>query len=400
MMDTDLTPAEQPEPSPRATTARAPRARHAPSDAPHVWRDQHPRQPRAATAEGTGRFATRFGPALVEDFYRAGPDGIRMSSLGIGTYLGECDDGDDSRYEQAIGGAIGGGINVVDSAINYRCQRSERAVGRALGTLLREGSVARDEVVVCTKGGYIPLDGAVPPTRAEYDAILDREYYAREVMTPADVVGGGHCISPAFVTDQVARSRANLGVSCIDVYYLHNPEQQLPALQRSAFMERLTRAFEALEARVEAGDIGVYGCATWNGLRAPPGSRDHLSLEGCLEAARAAAGDAHHFRVVQLPLNLAMSEAVRARTQRVRGREMSVLQAATELGITLVASATLMQSQLARNLPPAVRDALPPHDTDAQRALAFVRTLPGVTTALVGMRDARHVAENLAIATR
>lgn len=400
MMDTDLTPAEPPESSPRATARSIPRARDAHGDAAHSPTDPAQRQPRAATARGTERFAARFAPAMVGDFYRAGPDGLRMSSLGIGTYLGECDDADDSRYEHAVAAAIGGGVNVVDSAINYRCQRSERAVGRALRTLLREGHIARDEIVVCTKGGYVPLDGNVPPTRAEYDAVLEREYFARGTMTPADLVGGGHCIAPAFITDQVARSGANLNVGCIDIYYLHNPEQQLPGVPRAVFTERLTSAFEALEACVGAGTIGVYGIATWNGLRAAPGSRDHVSLEHCVEVARAVAGDSHHFRVVQLPVNLAMSEAVRSRTQRVRDREMSVIQACAELGLTLVASAALMQSQLAHGLPPAVRDALPPFDTDAQRALAFVRTLPGVTTALVGMRDPRHVAENLATAAR
>ena len=400
MMDTDLTAGEPPESSPRATSRGTPRARHAHGDEAHAFTALRSPQPGAASPQGTAGFAARYAPAMVEDFYRAGPDGIRMSSLGIGTYLGECDDSDDSRYEHAVAAAIGGGINVVDSAINYRCQRSERAVGRALSALLREGRLARDEIVVCTKGGYVPLDGSVPPTRAEYDAVLEREYFARGVMTPAELVGGGHCMAPAFVADQVARSAANLHVGCIDIYYLHNPEQQLPAVPRAVFTERLTQAFATLEACVAAGVIRVYGIATWNGLRAAPGSRDHVSLEGCVEVARAVAGDSHHFRAVQLPVNLAMSEAVRSRTQRVRDREMSVIQACSELGLTLVASAALMQSQLARGLPPAVRDALPPFETDAQRALAFVRTLPGVTTALVGMRDPRHVAENLAIAAR
>jgi predicted aldo/keto reductase-like oxidoreductase len=100
---------------------------------------------------------------------------------------------------------------------------------------------------------------------------------------------------------------------------------------------------------------------------------------------------------VQLPVNLAMTEAIRLPTQPLPGGGTLVppLEAARELGLTVVASATLMQAQLAANLPPAVRELFPALQTDAQRAVAFVRSLPGVTTALVGMKQHAHVDENL-----
>jgi aryl-alcohol dehydrogenase-like predicted oxidoreductase len=217
-------------------------------------------------------------------------------------------------------------------------------------------------------------------------------------MAADDIVAGGHCLAPTFLADQIARSRANLGVATIDIYYLHNPEQQRLAINAATFRERLTRAFEALETRAAAGDIAVYGCATWNGLRGARESRDHLSLEDLINIAHALAGRGHHFRAIQLPISLAMSEAVRLPNQRVRGHDVTVLQAASELGLSVFASASLMQSKLAQDLPPAVREALPHLQTDAQRAIAFVRDMPGVTTALVGMREPAHVAENLGAA--
>lgn len=351
-----------------------------------------------ATGAGSHRFAQRFAAGFVADFYRPGPGDLRLSSLGIGTYLGESDDADDARYERAVGIAIASGVNVLDTAINYRCQRSERTVGRAVAAAIASGVASRDELVVCTKGGYIPLDGSVP-TREEYQAMVQRDYLEAGLMQRDEVVAGGHSIAPSFLADQIARSRANLGGLAIDIYYLHNPEQQIAATGEMVFRARLIRAFELLEGRVEAGDIGCYGCATWNGLRAAPGSRDHLSLATLLEVAHAVAGDGHHFRAVQLPVSLAMSEAVRTPTQRVRGRDVTLLEAAMDLDVTVVASAPLMQAALARGLPPAVRDALPTLGTDAQRALAFVRDLPGLASALVGMRDPAHVEENLGIAT-
>jgi aryl-alcohol dehydrogenase-like predicted oxidoreductase len=228
--------------------------------------------------------------------------------------------------------------------------------------------------------------------------MIERDYLDRGLMSSDDIVAGGHCLAPGFLADQIARSRANLGVAAIDIYYLHNPEQQRAVLSASAFRERLTLAFAALEARAAAGDIAVYGCATWNGLRVPRESRDHVSLEDLTNIALGVAGRDHHFRAVQLPISLAMSEAVRIPTQRVQGHDVTVLQAASELGLSVFASASLMQSKLTHDLPAAVRDALPKLDTDAQRAIAFVRGMPGVTSALVGMRQTVHVSDNLGAA--
>lgn len=359
----------------------------------------------AATRAGTARFAERFAARFTDDYFRAlGPahDALVVGSIGIGTYLGECTDDEDARHEEAVLGALGAGCNVVDTAINYRCQRSERAVGRALARAVAGGVARRDEIVVCTKGGYVALDGAPPPTRAEYDAYLARELFAPGVVTPAELALGGHSIAPRFLAHQIARSRLNLGVDTIDVYYLHEPERQRDALDAPAFDAALRGAVEALEAAAAAGTIGRWGVASWRGLRVPPGTKGHLALADVVAAARDVAGDAHHLGAVQLPISLAMPEAVRDATQPLpvggaRGPTHTVplLQAARELGVPVVASASLAQAQLAANLPPAVRDAFPGCESDAQRALTFVRGLPGVSVALVGMRRAEHLAENL-----
>jgi aryl-alcohol dehydrogenase-like predicted oxidoreductase len=355
--------------------------------------------PRQATPAGTARYRARHAERFARDFYRAGPAGLTLSSIGIGTYLGDDSDDADAAYADAVRVAIASGVNVIDSAINYRCQRSERAIARALHGTFVAGDVSRDEVVVCTKGGYVPLDEYPPATPEGYQGYLRREFYARNVMTSKDVVSGGHCLTPTFLRDCLARSRANLGLDVVDVYYVHNPEQQLAAVAYDELLDRLRDAFRCLEECVDRGEIGVYGCATWQGLRVEPGARGHVALADLVQLAREIAGDAHHFRMVQLPINLAMPEAVRVPTQRLPGgKVVTVLEAARALGVGVSASATLMQSQLASNLPPPVRELFPALATDAQRAVAFVRSVPGVTTALVGMKQRAHVEENLGAA--
>jgi aryl-alcohol dehydrogenase-like predicted oxidoreductase len=348
-----------------------------------------------ATAAGTRRLRDRFADRFAADFYR--PFGkLQSSSIGFGSYLGACDEADDAAYRHALPLALGEGINLIDTAINYRCQRSERDIGAALRDAVAAGVVTRDEVIICTKGGYLPLDDTTPATREEYQTYVQREYFETGIMAPADLVAGGHSLAVPFIDNQIDRSRSNLGIDAIDVYYLHNPEQQLDVVQPARFRTMLRPVFAMLEARVAAGDIGCYGCATWNGFRVPPGTRGHLSLHDLVMIAREVGGDDHHFRVVQLPVNLAMTEALRAPTQRLGStRTVPLLQAAAELDISVVASATLMQAKLAGGLPEEVREALPAFRTDAQRAIGFVRSLPAVLAALVGMKTLAHVTENI-----
>jgi aryl-alcohol dehydrogenase-like predicted oxidoreductase len=347
-----------------------------------------------ATPDGTRRFQKRFENGQIDHFYRPLSDDLLVSSLGLGTYLGECDDAEDGRYTSTVIAALSKGINLLDTAINYRCQRSERAIGEAVRVLISRGDIERSEIVVCTKGGYIPLERTPPGTKEGYRGFLDSEYYGPGVMQPEDVVSGGHCITPRYLNDQIERSRRNLGLAFIDVYYLHNPEQQLEVLSRSAFLSVIGAAFSTLEEQVRRGVIGCYGCSTWNGFRVPPDARNHLSLEELVSVAREVGGDNHHFRIIQLPINLAMTEAVRVPTQCIGADRVSLLEAAHRVGVAVVGSATLMQSQLTRSLPDQLRSAFPGFNSDARRAIAFAQSLP-VTAALVGMKSVAHLEQNL-----
>ncbi len=344
------------------------------------------------TREGTARYAEHFRGRAAEGYFRE-KGGKWLSSLGIGTYLGEPDAATDGAYAQAVARAVELGVNVIDTAINYRFQRSERSVGAALKALAGAGKVARDEAVVATKGGFLTPDGEFP---TDPNAYFRREYLEKGVLKPEDVVGGMHCMSPRFLEDQLARSRKNLELETIDIYFVHNPETQLQAVPRVEFLRRLGLAFGMLESQVRGGAIRCYGVATWDGFRRPPRAADYLSLNELVKLASEVGGKEHHFKAVQLPFNLAMPEAFAFANQKVGGEEMSFLEAARRLGITVLASASILQGQVARDLPDELRSALNGQlQTDAQRAIQFARSAPGVDTALVGMKRVEHVEENL-----
>ena len=73
---------------------------------------------------------------------------------------------------QAIVESVRAGWNVIDTAVNYRQQKGERCVGKALAELdyWFSGGVTRDEVVIATKAGFIPGDAeAKDPPRARLE---------------------------------------------------------------------------------------------------------------------------------------------------------------------------------------------------------------------------------------
>lgn len=346
-------------------------------------------KPGCATAEGTRIFAARFDGRAAPGHFRE-RRGLRMSSIGIGTYLGEPDAATDGKYTEAIVAAVQGGVNVVDTAINYRLQRSERSLGSALEKLGAAG-FAREEILICTKAGFLTPDGELPADANDY---FFREYLSKGVFAVEEIAAGCHCMTPRYLEDQIERSRNNLGISCIDVFYLHNPETQLGEVPREEFNRRLSAAFEALEAQVAAGKVRAYGMATWNAFRNESHAPDYLSLEQMVGLARQVGGNQHRFQFVQLPFNLAMPEALMRPNQTVGGKTMSMVQAARELGVTLIASASLLQSHLVGKVFAVIHDTFGLKD-DLECALQFVRSAPGIATALVGMKRIEHVKANL-----
>lgn len=336
-----------------------------------------------ATPDGTAAFAKKHA-ALPGGHWRSAL-GFTLSSIGMGSYLGNADPVTDGRYAAAAQRVLELGLNVIDTAANYRFQRSERNLGAGLKKAVDAGLVAREQVLVCSKGGFLTGDWG-PPTKEWFETT----YLKPGVIKPEDVVASSHCMTPAYLKHAVDQSRANLGVETLDVYYVHNPETQAGAVGLEEVYTRLTAAFRALEECAAAGKIRAYGVATWDAFRAPQG----LSLEKTLACARAAGGEQHRFRVIQLPFNFALPEALIAPTQEVAGRELPALEAARELGLAVFTSVPLMQGQLLGRFSAELRKRFPGLATDAQRCLQFARSTPGIVAPLCGMRTLEHVEEN------
>ncbi|WP_435345395.1 aldo/keto reductase [Haloarchaeobius sp. HRN-SO-5] len=342
------------------------------------------------TTTASWAYRDAFHESFARTYFRRFGDGL-VSSIGLGTYLGDPTDEVDERYHEAIVTALESGISVLDTAINYRCQRSERVVGEALA----DADVHRESVLVATKGGFVPFDGSRP---ADPGAFVQSEYVDTGIVDPDDLVRGSHCIAPGYVDDQLDRSLDNLGLETVDLYYVHNPETQLAERSRETVYDQLEDTFEVLERRAAAGDLRHYGVATWECFRVPEDHDSYLSLSEVVRRARSAAdaagNAATHFRAIQLPFNVHMADAFTVRAQESADGPVSTLELAHRADLDVFTSASMLQGDLVDGLPAAVAERVA-GESPAQKAINFARSGPGVTSALVGASRVDHVSENV-----
>lgn len=316
-------------------------------------------------------------------------DGLLLSSLALGTYLGTPDTETDARQLEVILDAVRAGITYIDTAANYRCGRSEKVVGEALAQLAGapQGGPA---VVVGTKAGFLPyIDHYPDAADADY---FRSTYIDTGVVKPEWVVGDWQCYHPDYLDWQFEESLRRLRRASVDIFYLHNPEAMVPFLSKAAFRETLSLAFAWGMDKVRAGQIRFLGISTWGGLLdLSPG--ESLSLTEVHDLA-AAAGAQDHFKFIQAPFSAGLTQALTHRTQTDRqGRPLSLVRLAAELGLHLLGSAPLMHGELLKVGCPEELRRLFPRASTMQIYLDFARSCPGLATAIVGTTRQAHLKE-------
>lgn len=281
-----------------------------------------------ATPEDTQAYADNY-PEI--DYRPLNETGLLVSSAGFGGYRVDVSVGD---HHQALRHALLNGVNLIDTSSNYAGGGSEKLVGTVLRRLDDEGDVPRQAVVIVSKGGYLQGDN--------YQISQQRKEAGRPFPDLVEYADGlEHCIHPEFLDDQITRSLKRLQMETLDVYLLHNPEYYLNwawkagvGLEeaRAEYYRRIELAFDHLEKEVEQGRIRWYGISS-NTFPSPADALDHTSLARVWEIAESIASD-HHFRVIQLPINLLETEGV---TEPNQPDEQSVVDFAQErrLGVLI-----------------------------------------------------------------
>jgi uncharacterized protein YyaL (SSP411 family)/aryl-alcohol dehydrogenase-like predicted oxidoreductase len=305
--------------------------------------------PGSASPEGTARYVTRIVSQSSHDSHmergygRFGNRGLTTSRLGFGTYRV---DTREPEHRDALKKALREGVNLIDTSTNYMDGDSERLVGSVLRELIKGGELAREEVIVVSKIGYVQGQNL---KQAEVREQAGRPY--------PDMVKYGegiwHCMHPEYLVDQLTLSLDRLGLATLDVCLLHNPEYFLSEaahhnggdleVVRDIFYRRIEQAFTFFESQVTAGRIRYYGVSS-NTVTAAASDAEATSLSRMYDAARIAAAsqgiEQHHFAALQCPMNLYETGALVTPNTGMDQRE-TVLEMAQREGIAVLVNRPL-----------------------------------------------------------
>ena len=320
---------------------------------------------------------------------------LYLSSIGMGTYLGQLSLEDDKAIENAVYDSVkSGAINVIDTAINYRAMKSEKSIGRALLRVIKDGVITRDEVFICTKNGYITNDGDYPIVDImEY---MQKMFISTGVIKPDDISSGYNVLNPNYIARCIDKSLVNMHLSSIDLVYIHNAfESWYEDISREEFMQMLSNVFEIYEEYRSRNKIKYYGMATWTCFRVHPNNREYLSLEETVKVAEKVGGKQHGFRFIQLPYNLMYSEAILMKNQDVGSiKNLTILEAAERLNIGVFTSIPLFQSRLLNAKIPDYAGLT----GQVEKIIQVIRSTPSVISPLIGQKKPEHVQQNIKIA--
>jgi hypothetical protein len=285
-----------------------------------------------ATPIGTATHAERL-PSVP--YNELGRTGLKVSQAGFGCY--RVNSGT-AEHATALKKALNAGINLIDTSANYADGDSEKLVGAVLESLIGSEGLSREAIVLVSKVGYLQgRNYALSQTRKQQGRPFE------DLVPYAE--GLEHCIHPEFLEDQLSRSLKRLKIDTLDVYLLHNPEYYLgwaatggttATVARREYYRRIELAFGHLEKEVSRGRIRAYGVSS-NTFPVSAEDPQYTGLQTVWEIAESIS-PAHHFRVVQFPMNLLETGAALEANQPGGG---SVLQFAREKGLGVLVNRPL-----------------------------------------------------------
>lgn len=348
-----------------------------------------------ATAEGTRKFMENAIKNGIPNSHFRSFDNLNLSSLGMGTYLGQITAEDDMDLENAIYESIkSGAMNVIDTAINYRSMKSEKSIGYAMKRLIDDKIISRDQVFISTKNGYITNDGDYPTI--DVPEYMDKMFISQGIIDSKDISSGYNVLNPNYIRKCIDKSLTNMQLDTIDLVYVHNAyESWFEDITRNEFDEMIRRVFQVYEEYRSKKKISYYGMATWTCFRLPQNEEGYLSLEEMVEIAENVAGKDHGFRFIQLPYNLAYREAYLLKNQSVGlNNDLTILEACNKLNIGVFTSVPLLQAKLfGANIPDYLG-----YNNQLLKIVQITRSTPNVIAPLIGQKKLNHVKENIELA--
>jgi len=260
-----------------------------------------------------------------------------LSRLGLGTHLGDVTPEFCQKQQEAIRYALCHGMNIVDTAINYRGNIAEKDVGNAISELIRTGQKRREDIFIASKAGL--LYGDITQKR-------NPKKYFEEVLEPAGLLWSDYSrkgglyqtLNPKHFEIALEKSLNNLQIETLDAHYIHIPEITFANYGDELFYQQLETLFVWYENKIAAGKLRSYGMALEFTTLEPEESKWCFSIERVHELAKKAGNGHSHLRFIQLPYSILYPGALTHKTQIIEGQHISMIEACHDLGLTVVGS--------------------------------------------------------------
>jgi aryl-alcohol dehydrogenase-like predicted oxidoreductase len=185
-------------------------------------------------------------------------------------------------------------------------------------------------------------------------------------------------------------------LNTIDLVYIHNAyESWNEDVSKDEFYKLIAEVFRTYERYRSQNKLRYYGMATWTSFRVPKDSKEYLSIADMVKIAEEVGHENHGFKFIQLPYNLAYSEALFLKNQDVGAqKDLTILEACKRLNLGVFTSVPLLQTRL-------LSARIPDYSglTDqVHKLIQIIRSTPSVTAALIGQKSPDHVTKNMDIA--
>ncbi|HET6589443.1 MAG TPA: aldo/keto reductase [Candidatus Nitrosocosmicus sp.] len=350
-----------------------------------------------ATEEGTTAYREYAITNGVDPSHFKEVENLFLSSIGMGSYLGNQSQVDDENIKKSLEYSVGtGSVNVIDTALNYRAMLSEKTIGKALNSLTDRGIIRRENIFICTKNGYATNDGEYQ--KVDLESYLKAMYIDKGIIQDKDISPSYNVMNPDYISNCINKSLCNLRIETIDLVYIHNSrESWFDQVDTNTYLEMLSKVFQVYENFRRDGKIRYYGMATWNCFTSNQNDPKYLSLWDVVSVAHKVGGPKNGFKFIQLPFNYYMKEPYLFNNQVVPDskNQVSLLEAATRLGIHVFTSVPLFQGRLLTEQFSDESVSMIPFQS--ARLLQFVRSVPGIVAPLVGQKQLEHSKQNTAV---
>lgn len=263
-----------------------------------------------------------------------------VSKIGLGTHLGTFSEEDSMQYTEAVAFAVRNGITSIDTAINYRGMRSEKDVGNAVGSLIASGEITREDIFLSSKAGLLfgDITKGMNPVRCLQEVLEPRGIRLDDFH---EYDGLYQTLKPDFFETALQASLQNLGVSSIDVHYIHMPEIARAGLTEAEFYHQIADLFAWYEDKVKEGKIGAYGLALEMLCMEPEEEKWYIDMERVNQIALEISNGDSHFKYIQVPYNIRYPYAATMQNQSCKNDRVSLIEAARRMGLKVIGSMPL-----------------------------------------------------------